>query len=229
MAVLLNNPMEKPFNSVEDIGAAIQIITAGGISWHHSGMLYKCDGEGARVFHLADHFDSKDEPPGNECRWVQADLPEINRRLVAVFAKKIASRKDKLQFGFAFDGDAFTLEAEYLKQPAGMGLTCATVILKIFERLGIHILKCEEWKTRPDDIEWQRRQVNRFRKKPFLADKLAEHIGDPRFRPDEVTAGVGCDHHPVGFEEAVELASRLARDLERSYRAPQSSRRRRGR
>jgi hypothetical protein len=229
MTVSLNSPNKKPFDSVKDVGAVIQILTARGISWQHSGILYKCDGEEARVFHLADHFDSRDEPPENEWRWVQADLPEINRRLVAVFAKKIASRKDKLQFGFAFDGDAFTLEGEYLKQPSGTGLTCATVILKIFERLGIHILKCEEWKTRPDDMEWQRRQVNRFRDTPVLAEKLAEHIGDPRFRPDEVTAGVGCDHHPVGFEEAVELASRLARDLERSYRAPQSSRPRRGR
>src|ERR1700730_7432862 len=151
MRVILKNPATSPFADVADLGVAIQILRRGDAAWQHTGVLYKDENNPARVFHLRDHFDSRDEEPSTDWRWLQADFPEMSRRFVVELTKKIAARKDKLQFGFAFDGDAFSSDGEYLRQPTGMGLTCATVILKIFERLGLPILKCEEWQTREED------------------------------------------------------------------------------
>ena len=53
-----------------------------------------------------------DEIPGNDFRWVQVELDEINRRLVVGLTSKIAARGDKIQHGFGYDGDFFTLEGE---------------------------------------------------------------------------------------------------------------------
>jgi hypothetical protein len=51
----------------------------------------------------------------------------------------------------------------------------------------------------------------------LVAERIAAHIGDPRFRPDEVAVGAASDKRPLGFDHARRLARRLARDLDRSY------------
>src|SRR4051812_46769128 len=98
MPVVLRNPATHPFDNVADLGIAIRLFRRDETTWQHVGVLYKDGDKPARVFHLADHFDSRDEVPDQNWRWVQADLPLVNRRLVVELTKKIVARKDKLQF-----------------------------------------------------------------------------------------------------------------------------------
>src|ERR1700738_4910822 len=98
-AVTLNSPAERPFETVADLGVMLRLFT-GPPSWQHAGILYKLDNSAARVCHLRDHFDMVDEIPSNDFRWVQVDLDEYNRRLVAGLTQRIAERGDRIQYGF---------------------------------------------------------------------------------------------------------------------------------
>jgi hypothetical protein len=66
---------------------------------------------------------------------------------------------------------------------------------------------------------WQTGQVRiiQIRHGNFIAGAVAEHVGEPRFRPEEVTAGAISSDRPLGFNDADALGRQIRTDLLRSY------------
>jgi hypothetical protein len=91
--------------------------------------------------------------------------------------------------------------------------------MAVFATYGIPVLKIEEWPHRPEDIDWQGRMALGIAQArgQFFGDAIRANIGNPRYRPEEVTAGAVSAARPLGFAAAEAIGKRIRRDLLRSY------------
>jgi len=94
----------------------------------------------------------------------------------------------------------------YTKAVPGEGLTCATLIMAVFDALGLALFDVETWPGRDDDADWQRSIIHVVKSPPAAT---SEHInairGRPRrarCRPEEVAGSVAESARPVPFERA---------------------------
>ena len=215
---MVNDPASRPFDTVQDLGIGIRTLR--GESQLHIGILHKVENGSALLLHLRHHFDLKNEPPANEFRWLQIELDDINRRLVVSLCRAIAEKARNVSFGFTYTGIYFSDLGEYISQPTGHGLTCATFVMAVFAKLRIPLLILAGWPNRPDDPVWQAGQANYLRQRFgfLLADAVAAHIGEPRYRPEEVSAGAVSRGRPLDFVTAAAMGDRIKRELLRSYR-----------
>lgn len=207
-------PPANPFDEIQELAVAIR-------KWPnstqlHVGLLYKADATQVMLCHLRTHFDFRNELPSADYRWLQSGLDRLNRDLIAAYCQLIVRRKDRIPFGFQFSGEYFSpVSGEYLRSGMGEGLTCSTFILAVHRSLGLELLICDEWPKRPDDIDWQIEMASKLN--PWVGDAAARHIGDVRFRPEEVAAGVASRDTPLKFQTAELLAKSIVRSLDRSY------------
>jgi hypothetical protein len=217
LQLLVNDPKNRHFNEVEDLGVALRTIQ--GEEQLHIGLLYKIEDEVALLLNLRHHLDLRNETPSENYRWLQLDLDEINRRNLVALCRLIANKCKNIPFGFTYNGVYFTHSGDYVSRDLGHGLTCATFVMAVFATYSIPVLKFEEWYPRPGESFWQTGQVRvigaRFGQ--FIAGAVAEHIGNPRFLPEEVAAGAVSADRPLGLREAEALGRRIKRDLLRSY------------
>ena len=195
---MINDPKIRHFNEVNDLGIALRTFR-GEAQIRVFGLLYKTDDAAAALMlHLRWHFDVKNDLPTDEYRWIQIDLNEINRRNLVGLCRLIASRSDKIPYGLNYNGRYFSAAGEYLGHAPGEGLTCATFVMAVFDTYKIPILKLMEWGVRPEDIKWQFGQVQRMQQQyPLVATAMGGFVGQPRFRPPEVTAGAISGKRPT--------------------------------
>jgi hypothetical protein len=215
---LINDPKNRHFNEVADLGIAIRTIQ--GERQLHIGLLYRFEKTDAMLLNLRHQLDLRNEAPSEHYRWLQADLDEINRRLLAGLCRLIADKSKNIPFGFTYNGTYFTHSGDYIGRGLGHGLTCASFVMAVFATYSIPLLKSEEWpQRRPADMLWQTSQVGVIQSSrgQFIASAVAEHIGSPRFSPEEVTAGAIDANRPLGLRQAEALAKRIRRDLLKSY------------
>jgi len=215
---LLNSPEHNHFNEVADLGVAIRTI--GGARQIHIGLLYKTENTEALVLNLRAHLDLRNEKPTSHYRWIQVELHEINRRMLVGLCRLIAEKSKTVPFGFTYNGLYFTQAGAYITRDLGHGLTCGTFVMAVFATYNIPLLKIGEWP--PASVEDQRWQTGQIRiiqgqRGAFLANAIAEHLGEPRFRPEEVTAGAISADRPLGYKKAAGLGRRIVRDLLKSY------------
>jgi hypothetical protein len=110
-------------------------------------------------------------------------------------------------FGLDLRGISLLPDTTLSVEGAG-GLTCATLIVLLFEHINAPLFRREEWERTPseqrrrdDERAWQRinppsrSSSDRTRATPH---KLTTH----RLRPEEVAAASGLRDRPVGFDHA---------------------------
>lgn len=118
-------------------------------------------------------------------------------------------------FGLDLRGVSLRPDTTLSVEGAG-GLTCATLIVLLFEHINAPLLRREEWERAPDerrrgDDERAWRRMNPPSPSP-AADRTRTtppRLTTHRFRPEEVAAASGLPDRPVGFE----LASKLGQDV----------------
>jgi hypothetical protein len=211
---LINDPNKKAFDEVEDIGVVIR--TLGEQRQVHIGMLYKIGSAAALNLSLREHLDLRNEPPTASYCWMQIQLDEINRRLLASLCSVIASKSKSIPYGFTYNGQYFTLAGDYLPRDLGHGLTCATFVMALFETYSIPVLIQSEWgPAEYEDQVWQSQMVQQiaFRKGDFFASAVGKFVGHPRYKPEHVAAGAIDQQRPLGLTAAQKLGKRIMRDL----------------
>jgi hypothetical protein len=212
---LLNFPDKVPFDRVEDVGVVVRTL-APNRGQVHIGMLYKIDAEAPLNLNLRDHLDLRNEPPSDSYGWMQVQLDEINRRLLSALCALIASKCLSIPYGFTYNGLYFTHSGDYVARDLGHGLTCATFVMAIFETYSIPILKTQEWTLADlEDQGWQTLRANQIRiqRGAIIADAIAQHVGQPRYRPEHVAAGAVNEKRPLGRSQAVRIGKRIMREL----------------
>lgn len=214
---MLNRSDKKAFDAVKDVGIAIRTFDGG--QQVHIGMLHKIDTASALLLHFREHLDLKNETPSDSYCWMQIELEEINRRLLASLCVLIARQSSNIPYGFTYNGRYFDRTGNYIPQGMGHGLTCATFVMAIFNTYNIPLLQTSEWL--PADLEdqlWQTKMVGRVNLKSgvTVADATAKYIGQPRFKPEHVAAGAVTTKRPLTRAAALKLSERILKDLKRA-------------
>lgn len=115
---------------------------------------------------------------------------------------------------YAFDSRGVRLRPDgTLQGPRGAGLSCASLILVLFEEVGAPLLALEEWEH---PAPARRAQDERARQALLRAlgprrtdtlKRLAPQLGTPRPRPEEVAAASGMQGVPLGLTAAARGAA----------------------
>jgi hypothetical protein len=213
---VVNEPSERSFDDVQELGA---LIMRGLPPENHIGLLYKLGSEPARCLHLECHHRLKDEAPSTEWFWVQSGLDAVNRRVVAPAVAQVAADNQlPIPYSTIYEGiylDGPTLR--YVKDKPGDGLTCATLILAIFDALGFLVLDLKTWKERDED---RKRLETLVRLLKEHSSATEEHVAvmearpsGIRYRPEEVVGAVSEQAYPVAFDHAVLLETQVLAEM----------------
>ena len=111
-----------------------------------------------------------------------------------------------------------------------VGLTCATFIIGVLQRIGIHLVRVEDWPLRTADLTWMEKFVREILAKLSIADST--HINRVknslkeqnvvRVKPSEVAAGAEClsekdeksyGEPPFSFEVIDPVGARIEKEL----------------
>ncbi|MBK9646207.1 MAG: hypothetical protein IPO67_13830 [Deltaproteobacteria bacterium] len=109
-------------------------------------------------------------------------------------------------FGLDLRGVSLLPDTTLSVEGAG-GLTCATLIVLLFEHINAPLLRREEWEQTPSEqatrrrAAWQRMNPPAH-PPPDRARTTPPRLTIHRFRPEEVAAASGLPDRPVGFNEA---------------------------
>ncbi|WP_291997005.1 hypothetical protein [Candidatus Accumulibacter sp. ACC012] len=212
----VNNPSEKPFPTDEMLGIAIG--TPNSPNQRHIGFIYRLNEESdPRFCHLAWHHilcDELYEPP---YLWGASALDQVNNTVMAAYVATLQQNSNVVNYGFSVDGLFFRDDGQYVVQPIGRGLTCATFILVVLRRNGFELLKTDDWGDRPGDAEWQNQIIEVLdRCAPEHAEAMKQDIGASRFRPEEVAGGMISEGIPLSLSDAEKLAGEILQDIQRA-------------
>jgi hypothetical protein len=90
--------------------------------------------------------------------------------------------------------------------------------MAVFETYSIPVLVTAEWTTSDlEDQGWQTQMARSIAisRGDFIAGAIAQHIGQPRFKPEHVAAGAVDARRPLGRDAATKIGARIMKDLAR--------------
>jgi hypothetical protein len=188
------------------------------------------------------HFAVEAAPPNDRDAWSVPDIPPERLEVIAGHCRQIERLGLwglRMPFGLMYvPGRHINTENLSITLCDGViGFSCATFVLHFFDTVGIRLLDVENWRSRAQDTEIQRRYVEQLRAQTdeigppkFGADyptkthvEAAEsQIGCFRYRPEEVAAACLFDDLPVDIDKAEPAGKRVLQFIdEQSARADQ--------
>jgi hypothetical protein len=189
-----------------------------GVFWDgsHVGVLHR-QPEGLRILHLCRHNDLRNlAPRGNELAfWIIPDLaPEILNGIAAqcrLFAA--VTGRQEFPYGFSSPKGFFKngIPNDFQKLDNGrLGLTCASLVLAVFDSTGASLVRYWTWAIRKEDKAKREELVrNMFAKMgPKHAAAVLVEVG-PRYQPLEVAGSVVCGKPPISFGTAIATRRQL--------------------
>lgn len=172
----------------------------------HVGVIYGRSAESAKFLHFFGTNNVKCDgvPRGHSYVWVQpmlADDPVTHRvrgDQVAAVCRLVAKKCGvRLPYGFGRPEGCFD-ENGSVVDPWGLGLTCASFALCLFEKAGWPLVQYDSWPTdRKDDQAWK---DNTIKDDPSRVGPLTDGYDNPRVRPEEVAGACELDP-PAHFDE----------------------------
>lgn len=189
---------------------------------HHVGLLYKKEDSPPRFLHLAWHHRLVDEalPPDYLIGFSQLDA--MNKGYMVAYVSQVAKSPSEIPYSISFDGGYYFDDAgNYVPKPLGMGLTCATFIMTLYEKNGLQLIDFSTWSSRTDDVIWQREIIDMLRKDGASLehiDVLESNIGAARVRPEEIAAAVISEEAPIDFKAAKKLAAEILKDVAKAIK-----------
>jgi hypothetical protein len=160
------------------------------------GLLYKLGDEAAQIVHVAWQYRLMHEVPTDEYCWVQSGLDEMSRCIIAPAIAEVASEEQRsIPYSPIYDGIYFEAgDLKYKREAPGDGLTCATLIMAIFDALGFALFNRQEWPARAEDADWHNWIVNQLEQSGRATQEhikvIREKPRGARFRPEEVAGAM---------------------------------------
>lgn len=170
----------------------------------HAGLVYRWGGR-IEILHLA-----WQDRLANDWHWggVWATPTVIPEKLLlaAAWCRRIwkaYERDNKFPYGLAYRGTSFDDEGRLVLGFGAHGLTCATLILSIFTKVGVPLIDEDSWPVRKSEDEEFLRFVLPYASashKEILQREVDQ--GVRRIWPDEVLGACMVDVLPVSFQSA---------------------------
>ena len=176
----------------------------------HTGLLFPQVDSSVHLVDMAWHKTVRCEKCGNGYFSVRLNVLDEQVPQIRAMCEETAKKNRGLGYGLSstdtYSIDEVTNEIKALNEDAA-GLTCATFVLLLLDRVGIRLLKIWEWPVgMAEDAKWQHWVVDQIRRFPGVADDYlqtnASAIGRRRARPTQI-AGAGLyEARPVGHTDA---------------------------
>lgn len=189
----------------------------------HIGLIYRLEPEApAHFLHLAWHYqllnEKLSEITARDVVWLtECALDEYSARYMAAFAAVVAECNGvEVPYGFRRSGLRFEEDGKLTVTAPGCGLTCATLVLQLFEDQRLPLLVEASWPRRESDRKFQQFVVDQLRAQGQVEHALAMEgdIGAVcRFLPTEVAAGLVSAVVPLHFDDAELLAGEILADI----------------
>lgn len=225
--VYVHSPQKKPYSEIANLAVAI----SGDEDQRHLGVLIRIEPEeDLKFIHLAFHYDLRCDEPDTNAFYVECSGLDPEEQLsfaVWVEAVRDANGAD-IPYSFAYASGNFDPGGRFIKRAEGVGLTCATFVVALFEDFAFPIVDVESWRPRPDDVGFQEKIVKllaRFWPGPH-AEAQRESIGKAsRFRPEEICGCAHvCDGTPLRFQEGVGLGAEVLAQMRAHWAEDQNER-----
>jgi hypothetical protein len=173
---------------------------------HRSGAVMLCD------FMNHENLAVRQVPP--DYFWTPVRLTEHQVAQVAAFIQLVVQAHAsgrRLSYSFMYSADAFDVTGS-LRQGVP-GLTCATFIVAIFERLKLSLIDASTWRERKEEDQAARMAfiagIVQTADEATVIRLMAEKP-DFRIKPYEVCGAATHYKYPVGFIVAKRLASEVS-------------------
>ena len=212
----LHSTTKHSVSSIDTTAVAIRLTRDP--TQRHIGLVH-LDNEQLRLLELRFHFELANElwnPTGYF--WIIPNLDPLRIRQLGVAARKIARANGKyIPFGYSHPSDCFdAVTGKHLFGSSKDGLTCATLVLAVFDYSKLQLIDYESWQPRSDDSDWQERMIDLLEEKGAPQSEISarrEDIGCFRYRPEEVAAASAIFPPQVKFKDAKAIGERIVTKL----------------
>ncbi len=202
-------------------GETIGIVIKG--DRRHCGIAYPTDSGNHELCDLLTDRVLKSRPIPVDHYWSPVSLRPGEVSAVAAFIERIleSHASKALTYSLIYTANAFDVKGALIR---GDGLTCATFVVAVFERLSLPIIVPSTWRARPkEDLAFQDeflanaiRDKPKRRISPEAAMRIAQEKPNFRVKPDEVCGAAASGKYPVKFNAAIKLAKEVAAIIEAS-------------
>jgi len=190
----------------------------------HTGVLHRDRGT-LFVLDLLWHEALRSRPCRDEFACVVPNIDEDAKNDVAALCRLINTRQQNpdptrrylIPYAFRFGNNVrFNIQSGELMLGDGLGLTCSTFVLAVFESARVPLIDLNGWKERPKDEERHRSLLEQMRSgippnilpaEPGHVQRVEKELPCIRVRPEEVAAAGMSDDPPANFYQ-VEAAGR---------------------
>jgi hypothetical protein len=154
----------------------------------------------------------------DEFFWTTVKLDPQEVLQIAVFVELVIEREKTypLPYSFIYTPDGFDAAGRISQ---GVGFTCATFVVAIFDRLKFHVVDLASWRVRPkQDARFRDRIIRLANKLGYneLAARLKTEPYDFRLKPWELCGSAAHNRYPVRFCQAKKFAKVVSK-LVRKY------------
>jgi hypothetical protein len=200
----LNRVSEKP--CPQDI---IAIAINGNNRSQHCGLIYTDAANRVRLCDMQWEKELGVRTPDPAYFWTRIRLATDEISLASEFIDLIIEKhfyQKRIPYSFLHSRDGFDVTGAVR---TGVGVTCATFVINVFDRLQLQLLDVSTWKPRPkQDAAFRNRIIDlalRASDQQF-AQRLASENTSFRIKPWEVYGSATHTKYPVKFVQAVKLA-----------------------
>lgn len=147
---------------------------------------------------------------------------------LAAFCRRVWKKNSQggIPYAFSNSENAFDLSSgAFIVGPTRFGLTCATFVIAVFDRVGLHLVDVSSWeKERPGDREWQEQIVEKLKDRADQSHILhiQSEVGAARFRPEEVAAAGTVAPPAARLEHIESIGKEIAILCSKAKEPPQS-------
>jgi hypothetical protein len=183
----------------------------------HCGIAYPTESGSHELCDLLADKVLKSRPIPTDHYWSPVALRPGEVSAVTAFIERIleSHATKALTYSLVYTANAFDVKGAIAR---GDGLTCATFIVAVFERLSLPLLDSKTWEARPkEDRAFQDeflrnaiREVDPQRRiSPEAAMRIAQEKPNFRIKPAEVCGAAASGKYPVKFNAAITLAKEV--------------------
>jgi hypothetical protein len=179
----------------------------------HCGVVYTSAAGAVQLCDMQFEYQLGVGPPPQHYFWVEVRLDPEEILQVTVFVELIIEQHNQrpLPYSFLYTPDGFDVAGRIRD---GVGVTCATFVINIFDRLQLHLVDLTTWKPRPkQDAAFRQRIINyaiAIGRVQLARRLLAEHASF-RLKPWEVYGSATHSRYPVRFYQAAKLAKTVSK------------------
>jgi hypothetical protein len=223
-------------NNPTDPNLAVFIMRTG--DGTHTGILHRMKGE-LIIQDVMWHEMFRSEPCRLRPEFVAFALEEEVENDVRGMCRLIHERQHspdpskRYRIPYAFrhgNANSFGRAAGELMLVDGLGLTCSTFVLTVFQSVGVPLLSFDGWKMREGDnarhetlLEKMRNGIPEFGIPPAQAEhveRVQSELPCVRVRPEEAAATALCNDHPFTFAQLTPAGEWLLAQLQPTVPRP---------